>query len=78
MTHVGHLSAVEAVELEDIVAGQTVDNDTPVRVHGLLVVVGDDVGGSRASVLDLDATVAAKGIQCHGAIVVKLVGTVLP
>lgn len=44
----------------------------------MVVIVGDDVCGGGTRVLDLDATVGAKGEEGDGTIVVEGVGAVLP
>ena len=65
ITHVRHLGTVESIHPQDVVSRLFIDNNSPVRVLGHLVVIGDDVGDGSTRVLDLNSTIGREGSEGH-------------
>ena len=76
--HRRHLGPVEPVQLHLVVPPCRIHNDAPISIQGHLVVFRDQVGDGRARVLHLDPAVRGERVERHGAVVVELIGTVLP
>jgi hypothetical protein len=78
IAHVRHLGTVESVHLQDIISRLFIDDDSPVRVLGHLVVVGDNVGNGSTRILHLDSSIGREWCQSKGSVVVEGICAVLP
>jgi len=76
--HRRHLGTIKSVQIQYIISRLSVDNDSPIGVEGLLVVIGDDVGHCCARILNLNPPIRCKRIQCDASVFVQVECPVLP